>query len=1483
MIQDIIKVVFTGEAGGLNKTINGIKKDVDDVNNSWKEAEKAAKAADKAVIELEKSGQKGTEAWKAAKLAAKEAKTEAENARKATDTQAMTYTQLTKQVNALRKEQSQLVPGTQAWIDKTKELGKAEKELGNVKEQMEKIKKEGQGLGEPGLWSKITGGVGGVKAAFLGFFALQIVQFFWDIGKAIFETTGKFEKYETTLTSMLGGQEKAKAAMQALKDIAAKTPFSIDQLTDSYIKMTARGLRPTEEQLTRMGDAAAKMGKPFDVLMEAVLDVSNTERWNEIGIKVNKVGDQIKTQIGGSTRYFAATEQGAMEMAVAFGSTTDAIGLMEKQSGTLTGRMDSIKDVFEQVYAALGERLRPIFSAFLLVVGNLVTFLMECVQSSKPLVMVFEDLWGSVKQLFSVLGDLVYSLFPGLQTQTLSASKLMQGFAQVWAGVIAVFKLAVGGVQLVVDSLFLLGQTAKAIGNVVELALTGDFKNIGKVWDGVKSQFTATKNHLTANFDSIKNGIKSALVDYPAEKAVKGMLPVVDSHKKAHTEMTDTQKKELEKREKEADRVRKAELKAQDDSYRQQQEALIANISDELKREQAKVELKYELLKRQAEREKKDKGELKTVLKELEIQHTAELEEVNNKHLQKVAEANKKALQQIAELEAEAQINRISDELKREEAKITAKKLKRIADINATLADEEHKDKLRKAAEDEALAEIERKREEHRKKELEKEAASIQKQLEYRKNIINQQQQAEMALFNVQEIEAKNQAGKLAQIHKDRVDRELHWTKEKLTAERDAEMHKATLMLKDGEDLTTAQKIISDRYRNAEIAAEAEATDKKKKIDQDLADSRAKQWGHASSAIQALLKGDMVAFADHANQIFKGEQEGWQKRLSAHMAGYEAIAQMATQAVNFLNQLSQQRLQAEMDNLKKETAAKVEAVNAQKDAAIEAIRAEEQAELDRLRREYLATQVSATDVEAIETNLANAKQEVNSRYQEWMDSARAAGNRAELERLDTERREELKKVEDTLLANELGNAQLKAYEQDLATSKKNTNDQYNTWISAAREAGKLEEVARLEAELAAELSKLDSSMAANRLNADQLKAMETDLTAAKQAVNDRYKVWMDAARKADNAAELARLEVELAAELKKTEETIIANKVSTGQLQKMEADLATKKTEINTKYNAEITKKTKETANDIGKIQNDAAVQERNLKKEQWKQQKKADTATAIIQGSIAALKALASGFFPVNLVFAGIIAGMTAIQVAKIQNQPEPSFAKGGFIARGGKHGSRYGEGGIALIDRSSGREVGEMEGDEAIISADQTEANKDLIQQMFSNARNPRLRNKRVSTNRPMAFKDGGQLFESPYFEKGMYLFGSKKRKAEKQAKEAEEKAMQAAADAEAQAMATAGDYVQYGSVEGGADAEAAYAEAAAQGEYQLELLDKGNTIAASNGEKLDALIGAVNGVKDAVNGNTGATYQVRDAVWGAMGDARNQIIAALSSLGS
>ncbi|MGN7887408.1 phage tail tape measure protein [Dyadobacter sp. 22481] len=409
-------------------------------------------------------------------------------------------------------------------------------------------------------------------------------------------------------------------------------------------------------------------------------------------------------------------------------------------------------------------------------------------------------------------------------------------------------------------------------------------------------------------------------------------------------------------------------------------------------------------------------------------------------------------------------------------------------------------------------------------------------------------------------------------------------------------------------------------------------------------------------------------------------------------------------------------------------------------------------------------------------------------------------------------------------------------------------------------------------------------MANEAKTADERAAMEEKIRMATKESEEKIRLAEEEAEaKATMIDELAEFTADVNATVLKD-----AERASNKQV-KMAEDEAEKKAEI------------KEQLEDLIATENQKArTKEQAEKKKAWQAQKKADIAAALITGALAVLKALAN-FFPLNIVLAAVAAVATGVQIAKIKSQPEPSFAYGGtlgFVAQGGKHGNIYGTGGIALVDRKTQREVGEMEGDEAIISAKQTAANWPVIQQMFKNARTAGKTDSPVlpmaSGATPMAFRDGGK-FESPYWEKGMYLFGSKKKKeAEAAAKQAEQEAAAAQAEADA-AMADAmggvdADTSAYNGIDATdpatmgdtAGASAAHAEAKKQGEAQLKAIQDILAETITNGETLTRMVSAIGEVKQAVNGVEGAVRNVEGAVHSTNTQGKfDQLIGAISNL--
>ena len=261
-----------------------------------------------------------------------------------------------------------------------------------------------------------------------------------------------------------------------------------------------------------------------------------------------------------------------------------------------------------------------------------------------------------------------------------------------------------------------------------------------------------------------------------------------------------------------------------------------------------------------------------------------------------------------------------------------------------------------------------------------------------------------------------------------------------------------------------------------------------------------------------------------------------------------------------------------------------------------------------------------------------------------------------------------------------------------------------------------------------------------------------------------------------------------------------------------------------------------------------AMAKEKAAKEQQWKNQQKADIAMAVIHGLIGATKAFAQGGI-FGAIGAAIVLLATGISVAKIKSTPMPQFAQGG-VMQGSKHASEYGKGGVSLIDNPTGRNVGEMEGGEAIVNADVTDANMPIMNLFFRRARTTN-RNKPVTitdmVQAGVAFRDGG-VFDSPYWKQEPYLFGSRKRKKEKE----EAAQREAESTSESPSEGAQGDVSTNGSSGGAMDNMAA--ESNKNSKDMVMFLKQ---ISHSNKEILGKL-STLDEIKNAANGTTGAVRE-------------------------
>jgi hypothetical protein len=182
---------------------------------------------------------------------------------------------------------------------------------------------------------------------------------------------------EAVLTTALGSNSAAKAAMDQIVDFASSTPFQVNELTDSFVKLANRGFVPTMEQMRQMGDVASSVGKSFDQLTEAILDAQTGEfeRLKEFGIKASAQGDVVQFTFKGITTEVAKSDKAIQEYILSLGNLDGVAGSMEAIAATTGGAISNLEDNITQLFKNIGDSSSGFINWFVKDLNNVISSL----------------------------------------------------------------------------------------------------------------------------------------------------------------------------------------------------------------------------------------------------------------------------------------------------------------------------------------------------------------------------------------------------------------------------------------------------------------------------------------------------------------------------------------------------------------------------------------------------------------------------------------------------------------------------------------------------------------------------------------------------------------------------------------------------------------------------------------------------------------------------------------------------------------------------------------------------------------------------------------------------------------------------------------------------------------------------------------------------------------------------------------------------
>ena len=185
--------------------------------------------------------------------------------------------------------------------------------------------------------------------------------------KSVVEASSRAEDLKTTLETVTGSAQAGDDAFKFINDFATRTPFDIETLTETFIKLQAAGITPTEDLLTKFGDMASvttdrvgSLNAITDLFARTTaggLGLEDLNRLADRGIPVFKIFEEKLGLTRLEVSEFGKTAEGAAKLkdALLEGLDENFGGGMEKASQNLSVSLSNMGIAANNALIAVGE------------------------------------------------------------------------------------------------------------------------------------------------------------------------------------------------------------------------------------------------------------------------------------------------------------------------------------------------------------------------------------------------------------------------------------------------------------------------------------------------------------------------------------------------------------------------------------------------------------------------------------------------------------------------------------------------------------------------------------------------------------------------------------------------------------------------------------------------------------------------------------------------------------------------------------------------------------------------------------------------------------------------------------------------------------------------------------------------------------------------------------------------------------------------
>lgn len=206
-----------------------------------------------------------------------------------------------------------------------------------------------------------------MKTLITGFIAAYGGKKLWEL---LIGSNAEMEQYTTSLEVMLGSAEKASAMIAEMREFAAKTPLTLDNVISSGTMLMSYGVDESNliDTMTKLGDLASGNAEKMDritlaygqMLAKGKVTGEELMQMTEAGVplqtalaeSIGVTGEEFSKMVSAGKVGIDALNKAITELTTGDGKFA---GMMEKQSQTMRGMLSTMQDNISEFFRKMGE------------------------------------------------------------------------------------------------------------------------------------------------------------------------------------------------------------------------------------------------------------------------------------------------------------------------------------------------------------------------------------------------------------------------------------------------------------------------------------------------------------------------------------------------------------------------------------------------------------------------------------------------------------------------------------------------------------------------------------------------------------------------------------------------------------------------------------------------------------------------------------------------------------------------------------------------------------------------------------------------------------------------------------------------------------------------------------------------------------------------------------------------------------------------